>query len=68
MAFQENGTTKKHPEDLDWRHVWLKNAMIDSGKLIPGETTRYTVRTRKPTLALRLHKLRRLRAILGQAY
>ena len=66
MDFQDNGTTKKRAEGLDWRHVWLKSAMIDSGKLIPGEITRYRTRARKPTLALRLHKLRRLRALLGQ--
>jgi len=68
MDLQENGTTQQRPDELDWRHVWLTTAMIDSGKLIPGDIPRYRVRKRRPTLAMRMQKLRRLRAVLdGQA-
>ena len=52
-------------EEIDWRQVWLTNAMIDSGKLEPPKIARYKMQTRKDTLTRRLHRLRRMRAVLG---
>ena len=53
-------------EEIEWRHIWLRNVMIDSGKLGPPKIARYERRVRKSSLAQRLHKLHRMRATLAQ--
>jgi hypothetical protein len=65
MTPKQHGTNELCTDEPEWRHVWLANAMIDSRKLIAAEITRYKIRTRQPSLTLRLHKLRRLRAALA---
>jgi hypothetical protein len=52
-------------EVIDWRHVWLTNVMLDSGKFEPQKIARYKIQTRKDSLTRRLHRLRRMRAVLG---
>jgi hypothetical protein len=52
-------------EEIDWRHVWLTSVMVDSGELRSPKIGRYTVQTRKDSLTRRLHRLRRMRAVLG---
>jgi hypothetical protein len=51
------------PEEIAWRHVWLKSVMINSGKPVPVKIYRPTV-TRRMSLARRLEKLHRMRAAL----
>jgi len=67
MSSTETGTAelRRNADEIDWRHVWLTNASIDSGKLEPANIARYKMQTRKDSLTRRLHKLRRMRAFLG---
>ena len=67
MSRTETGTAelRRNADEIDWRQVWLTNAMIDSGKLEPPKIARYKMQTRKDTLTRRLHRLRRMRAVLG---
>ncbi len=67
MTFKEIGTTKvpSSVDEIDWRHVWLANAVITSEPLLPREIPRYKSAPRHSSSSLRLHKLRRLRAALG---
>ena len=60
----ETGTAElgRRADEIDWRHFWLTNVMIDTGKPRPA---RPVMRTRKESLARRLHKLRRRRSVLG---
>jgi hypothetical protein len=62
----EIGTTELHlrANEIAWRHFWLTNVMIDTGKPGSAKLARREMRTRKDSLALRLHKLRRMRAAL----
>ena len=67
MSRTETGTAAlgRSADEIDWRQVWLTNAMIDSGKLEPSKIARYKMQTRKDFLTQRLHRLRRMRAVLG---
>jgi hypothetical protein len=67
MTLKENGITKVPCtiDEIDWRHVWLANAVVTSGPTLPREIPRYRVRPRRPSLSLRLHKLNRLRVSLS---
>lgn len=50
-------------DEITWRHVWLKKAMVDAGN--PSrETTARRKTIAKMSPARRLEKLRRLRATL----
>ena len=64
MSRTETGTARKNADQIDWRHVWLTHAMIDSGKLEPPKIARYKMQTQKDCLTRRLHRLRRIRAVL----
>jgi hypothetical protein len=59
MTAIETGTAelRRRADEIDWRHFWLTNVMIDTGKPRPA---RPVMRTRKESLARRLQKLRRL--------
>ncbi len=62
----DNSALRRNADEIDWRHVWLTNAMIDSGKLEPPKIARYKImQTRNDSLTRRLHRLRRMRAVLG---
>ena len=65
MSRMEIGTAelRESIDGIDWRHFWLKNVMIDSGKLAPTKIVRRELR--KNALSLRLRKLHGMRAILG---
>jgi hypothetical protein len=66
MSRRETGTAVlRNADEIDWRHVWLTHGMIDSGKLEPPEIARYKMQTRKDSSTRRLHRLRRMRAVLG---
>ncbi len=67
MSSTETGTAelRRNADEIDWRHVWLTNANIDSGRFEPANIARYKMPTRKESLTRRLHKLRRMRALLG---
>ena len=67
MSAMEIRTAEPRQSDgvVDWRHFWLTNVMIDSGKLEPRKIARYKMLTRKDSLTRRLHRLRRMRAALG---
>lgn len=67
MSRSETGTAvlRRNANEIDWPHVWLTNTMIDSGKLEPPKIARYKMQTRKDSLTRRLHRLRRMRAVLG---
>jgi hypothetical protein len=67
MSFKENGISKASctVDEIDWRHVWLANALIASEPVLPREIPRYRTPPRRPSLSHRLHKLHRLRAALG---
>ena len=53
---------RRSVDGVDWRHFWLKNVMIDSGKLAPTKIARRELR--KNALTRRLRKLHRVTAIL----
>lgn len=67
MTRTKTGTAalRENADEIDWRHVWLTNAMIAGGKLEPRKIARYKIQTRKDSLTRRLHRLRRMRAVLG---
>jgi hypothetical protein len=50
-------------EEIDWRHVWLKSALIDAGNPFPTKIYRPRP-TRRLSLTRRLEKLHRMRAAL----
>jgi hypothetical protein len=50
-------------EEFAWRHFWLRNVMLDSGRPSLARMSRPRV-TRRMSLARRLDKLHRLRAAL----
>jgi hypothetical protein len=43
---------------------WLTNGMVDAGKVGPVRLARREMPARKESLSRRLHKLRRMRAVL----
>ena len=49
MSAMEIRTAEPRQSDgvVDWRHFWLTNVMIDSGKLEPRKIARYKMLTRK---------------------
>jgi tmRNA-binding protein len=67
MSSMETSATelRENTVEIDWRHVWLSNVLIDSGRFGLPKITRYARRVRKLTLSQRLHKLHRMRAALG---
>jgi len=67
MSTTETGAAelRRNADEIDWRHVWLTTANIDSGKFEPANIARYKMQTRKDSLTRRLQKLRRMRAFLG---
>jgi hypothetical protein len=52
--------------NIVWRHYWLTNVMVDGGRLGPVRFARREMPARKESLSRRLHKLRRMRAVLGR--
>src|SRR5512143_1105076 len=50
-------------EEIDWRHVWLKSALIDAGNPFPTKIYRPRP-TRHMSLTRRLEKPHRMRAAL----
>jgi hypothetical protein len=56
---------RRSAKEINWRHVWLTNVMIDSGKFEPQKIARYKMQTGMGSLTRRLHRLRRMRAVLG---
>ncbi|MGB7616826.1 MAG: hypothetical protein WBM06_07675, partial [Pseudolabrys sp.] len=67
MSAMEIRTAEPRQSDgvVDWRHFWLANVMIDSGKFEPQKIARYKMQIGKDSLTQRLHRLRRMRAVLG---
>ena len=67
MSRTETGTAVlgRNADEIDWRQVWLTTAMIDSGKFEPSKIARYKMQPRKDSLTRRLHRLRRMREVLG---
>ena len=68
MTSKEIGATltSRNVEEFAWRHFWLTNVMIDAGRPIPEKLARPRV-TRRMSPARRLHKLHRMRAMLGSS-
>ena len=66
MIPKETGTTvaRRSDAEIAWRQFWLTNVMIDTGNPHPAKFARPAIRTRRMSLASRLHKLRRMRATL----
>ena len=66
MPETEVGTAEldRGADEINWRQVWLTNVMIDTGKLGPPKITRRKMPIKKSSLTQRLHKLRRMRALL----
>jgi len=69
MSTQEFGTAQLRLalDEVAWRHVWLTNVMIDSGKLGLAKIVRPKMSAGRMSLARRLDKLRRMRATLEPA-
>jgi hypothetical protein len=46
MSGKETGAVelRQSADGIDWRHVWLKNVLIDSGKLAPTKNARRELR------------------------
>jgi hypothetical protein len=55
---------RRPADDIDWRHFWLANVMVDTGGRTPVRT-RPDLRSRKDSLSRRLQRLHRMRAALG---
>lgn len=55
---------RRSADEINWRHVWLTNVMIDTGKLGPSQIARLKMPIRRNSLTRRLHELRRMRAVL----
>ena len=68
MSKTEVGTAElyRSADEINWRHVWLTNAMIDSGKLGPPKNARRNMPIRKNSLTWRLRRLHWMRAVLEQ--
>jgi hypothetical protein len=66
MSTRDFGTAQLRPilDEIAWRHVWLTNVMIDSGKPALEKIARPKLSAGRTSLARRLHKLRRMRATL----
>ena len=64
MSTTETGTAelRQSVDGIDWRHFWLKNVMIDSGRVAPTKIARRELRNN--ALSRRLRKLHGMRAIL----
>jgi hypothetical protein len=50
-------------DEIAWRHVWLTNVMVDSGKKPPTRTVRYV--PRRMSLSQRLRRLHHMSSTLG---
>ncbi|MGB7825996.1 MAG: hypothetical protein WBL86_06715 [Pseudolabrys sp.] len=62
MPAQEIGVAER-TEEIDWRNVWLKSVLIDTGN--PFTTKIYRPRpTKRMSATRRLEKLHRMRATL----
>ena len=57
MPAKEVGRTK-----IAWPHIWLRSAMVDT--IEPSKGIR--IPTKKESPSRRMHKLRRMKAALGQ--
>jgi hypothetical protein len=55
--------TRRSGAEIDWRHFWLANVMIDTAN--PAKIARPVMPTRRMSLTRRLHRLHRMRAALG---
>ena len=55
----------RRSDEIDWRHVWLTAALIDSGKFGPPKIAPREMRFRKNFLTRRLRTLHHMRAALG---
>lgn len=66
MSETEVGTAELHrsADEINWRNVWLTNVTIDTGKLGAPKITRRKIPIKNSSLTRRLHKLRRMRAVL----
>jgi hypothetical protein len=66
MSETEVGTAelRRSANEINWRHVWLTNVMIDTGKFGPPKIAHRRMPTGKSSLTRRLHKLRHMRAVL----
>jgi hypothetical protein len=51
--------------EIAWRHFWLKSVMIDAGAPGSIKIARLALQPRKVSVAQRMRRLRRMRAILG---
>ena len=64
MSPMEIGTAERlQAEEIAWRHVWLKSALIDNGRPFPAKIHRHGV-ARRMSLTRRLEKLHRMRAAI----
>jgi len=65
MSRNDTGNELRRADEIAWRHVWLANVMVDSGKPPPSQIPRHKLPMRRPSLSRRLHRLHQLRVILG---
>ncbi len=67
MSKTEIGTAEitRCADDINWRHGWVTNVMIDTGKLGLPRIARRKMPIRNNSLMRRLHKLHRMRAVLA---
>jgi hypothetical protein len=63
------GTTGLRPtgNEIAWRHFWLSNVIVETGKPGIAPLSRREAWTRKDSLTRRLHKLRVMRAMLDSS-
>ena len=57
--------TRRKAAEIEGRHFWLQNVMIDTGNPCQAKIARPAVPTRRMSLKRRLYKLGRMRAALG---
>ncbi|MFY9686650.1 MAG: hypothetical protein WAJ88_12705 [Pseudolabrys sp.] len=60
-----NVHTAQPANDIDWRHFWLVNVMLDTARGPLVRAARPELRPRKDSLSRRLQRLHHMRAILG---
>ncbi|HET7804419.1 MAG TPA: hypothetical protein VFL53_09270 [Pseudolabrys sp.] len=65
MTKTDMGADTAQPADnIAWRHIWLANVLVDTGRQPLARVTHPELRPRKQSLSRRLQRLRYMRAIL----
>jgi hypothetical protein len=67
MTKTNSGAADAHrpTDDINWRHFWLANVMVETDRRLPVRPSRPEPRRSKESLSRRLQRLHHMRATLG---